>query len=185
MLRSGIVGVMRVLVLLLLAVGSCAPAAPAVQVTLEQPAFGTTGGNLFNCTTPSQPADRHTLTKTTIGCEPDRNGDGTFTTTPVTVTEQVGCGDGHGALVVVTCAGTGAGNAVTGSVMLALTSTCDETSAAVDPQVFAFQDVAPGAAQSSTAALDSCSVFGNLCGTSEPCAFNSFVAGISVANTSR
>lgn len=167
-------------------VGSaCSVSTAAVQVRLNTPAFGTTGGNLFNCSTPDQPANRHALTTDTVGCQPNQNPDGSFTTTPITVTKQVGCGDGHGALVVVTCAGTGTGTEVSGTVTLSLTSGCSDTTIGADPQAFAFQNLAPGDVQTSPAPLDSCSVFGNLCGTSNACAFNSFAAQIAVTNESR
>ena len=162
---------------------ACAASPPAVRVTLADASFGTSGGNLFNCTTPDRPANAHSVTPTTLGCEPDRNPDGTFTTQPVTVSQQVGCGDGHGALVTITCAGTGNGQAVSGTVSIALTGSCNDATTAVDVQAFAFQNVAPGQTQSSPADLQSCSVFGNLCGSSNDCAFNSFASGVTVENT--
>lgn len=161
---------------------ACAVSPPAVQVTLNDPVFGTSGGNLFNCTTPDKPANNNAVTPTTLGCEPNRNPDGTFTTTPVTVSQKVGCGDGHGAWVLVTCQGTGNGRDVSGTVSITLTDSCSDVKTATNQQSFAFQDVAPGAAQTSPE-LDSCSVFGNLCGTSQPCAFNSFGSAVTVTNT--
>jgi hypothetical protein len=168
---------------LMAVMSACSVSPPAVRVTLTGPIFGTTGGNLFNCSTPDQPANRHDVTPTTIACEPNHNPDGTFTTTPVTVTQEVGCGDGHGAYVFVSCQGTGTGREVSGTVGIALTDSCSDATTATNEQSFAFQNMGPGETQTS-AELDSCSVFGNLCGTSSPCSFNSFASSISVSNTS-
>lgn len=173
-------------VVALVASSACsAKAPPAVEVTLSNAVFGTTGGNLFNCGSPAYPATSQAVSSNLIACDPGRAPDGTLSATPVTVTSIVGCGDGQGALVTVTCAGTGVGNLATGTVSIAITPSCSSTDSAGDPQSFSFQDLAPGATQSSPSSLDSCVVFSNLCGTSDPCAFNSFAADISVTNETR
>lgn len=168
--------------------GAIAPACGAhhtVEVTLSSGSFGTTGGNLFNCSTPSQPANVHAPERGPIYCEPERASDGTFTTTPVTVTEQVACNDGHGAVVSVTCMGTGTGQDVAVTVSVSIAATCESSpSVGSDPQSFAFQDVAPGMTLASPT-LASCAVFDNLCPTSNACAFNEFQAEISVTNSAR
>ncbi len=159
-----------------------------VVVHLSQTSFGTTGGNLFNCSTPAFPSDENGVVAEDIVCNPTRSADGTLSTTPVTVNQQMGCGDGHGALVTVTCAGTGSGDDVAVLVTLSITNSCGNTNASTepgdDPQTFAFADIAPGANAASPGALESCSVFGNLCGTSNACAFNDWSAAISVTNMS-
>jgi len=168
----------------LLAACSAKPPA-AVQVALNGAQFGTTGGNLFNCGSPAEPATFHSLSPTVIACDPGRAADGTLATQPATNTQIIGCGDGQGAVVTVTCAGTGVGNEVTGTVTIAIAPSCSSTDQQSDPQTFAFQNVAPGASQSSAATLESCAVFDNLCNPSNACAFNSFAADISVTNTSQ
>ena len=69
---------------------ACGPP-PVVEVSLTTASFATTGGNLFNCSTPAFAATAQALDKSTIGCSPTRNSDGTYSTTPVTVTTQVYC----------------------------------------------------------------------------------------------
>ncbi len=165
---------------------ACASSPPAVHVELGDASFATTGGNLFNCGSPAQPATPRALA-TSIDCEPLLVADGTYATTPVTVTRQMGCGDGNGALVTVVCQGSGNGKNVSGSVTISVASSCstDSKTTAQDgasPMTFAFQDVAPGAVQTSPA-LDSCASFSSFCPSSNDCAFNSFAATLSVTNT--
>jgi hypothetical protein len=156
-----------------------------VEVTLQNASFGTTGGNLFNCTTPDRPANVQSVSRGPIVCEPERASDGTFTTTPVTILEQMSCGDGHGAIVSVTCAGTGTGYDVTVTVGVSISASCgSNASVGADPQTFVFQDVAPGTTLVSPT-LASCAVFDNLCPTSNDCAFNAWSADISITNAAR
>lgn len=160
-------------------VAGCGNAEP-VRVTLSGWAFATSGGNLFNCSSPAQAPDQNGI-QTSLGCEPVRNSDGTFATTPVVVSTQVGCGDGHGAVVTVTCAGTGTGRSVTASVTLSITASCDTKDVGTGAATFVFQDVAPGASQASTP-LAACAAFDNLCAPSDTCAFNDFSATVTVDN---
>ena len=177
---------MRMVAFLFLLAGCSSP--EIVVVHLSQSSFGTTGGNLFNCSTPAFPSNENGVAVDDIVCNPTRSADGSFSTTPVTVNQLMGCGDGHGALVTVTCAGTGNGTDVAVSVTLSITESCGNTSASTpegdDPATFAFADVAPGASASSPGALESCAVFENLCGSSDACAFNDWSAAISVTNMS-
>lgn len=167
------------------AVTACSKPPPAVEVSLSSASFATTGGNLFNCGSPAQAATETSVARGGLACDPGRAPDGSLATKPVTVTEIVGCGDGQGALVTITCAGTGDGDHVTGSVTLAITPSCSSDASAADPQTFVFQDVAPGATVTTPGALESCAVFDNVCSPSDTCAFNSFAADISVTNTSQ
>ena len=153
-----------------------------IEVTLASTSsFSTTGGNLFNCSSPAQPATQRALGEGPIVCEPNE-ANGVFTPTPVTVVESLGCGDGHGALVTVTCAGTGTGHHVTVTVTVAIGSSCDvKTASSADPQTLTFQDVAPLAMQ--TTSLASCADFDDLCTPTNACDFNAFQADITVTNT--
>jgi hypothetical protein len=101
-----------------------------------------------------------------------------YASMPVVVTEQVGCGDGHGAVVTVTCAGSGTGRSVVGTVALTLTASCgsnDEGEAAAGFQV---QDLGPGTTQTSPTPLSSCGVFDDLCNASD-------TATVAVANAAQ
>lgn len=169
----------------LLVLGSACAASPAVEVKLGTAAFDTTGGNLFNCSSPGEPAKPQRVSGDAIGCEPETAADGSFAPTPVTVTKIVGCGDGNGAVVTVTCFGNGKDRTVSGTVTLGISSSCSDATSVADAQSFAFQDVAPGDVATSSAPVESCAVFDNLCSTSQPCAFNSFSSQISVSNTTR
>jgi hypothetical protein len=169
----------------LVAIAACAEA-PVVVVRLSGASFGTTGGNLFNCGSPAEPSDANGLSGDEIVCNPERAADGSFSTTPVTVKTQMGCGDGHGALVGVTCAGTGNGTDVTATVTLSITTSCnDKEDVGASPSTFAVADLAPGAASSSPGPLESCAVFDDLCGSSNACAFNDWNATISVTNMAK
>jgi hypothetical protein len=161
---------------------SACRAPDVVQVTLTTSSFATSGGNLFNCTTPERPADSQTVNGSGIGCTPSRNADGTFSATPVTVTDQVGCSDGHGAVITVSCAGIPGSADVTGSVTLSLSPSCDQKSEedASNGDVLTFPDLASGAAQAGS--LQACGVFGNICPTSNACAFNAFSATLTVTH---
>jgi hypothetical protein len=169
--------------LLTAAIASGCGSPHAVEVTLATTSsFATTGGNLFNCSSPAQPATPRALTHT-VQCEP-AVVNGAFTTTPVTVTQSMGCGDGHAAIMTVTCAGTGTGNDVTVTVSVSIGSTCDAKNAAtLDEHAFVFQDVAP--ADTQTTSLASCADFDNACTPTNVCEFNAFKADISVTNTLR
>jgi hypothetical protein len=154
----------------------------AVQVTIASTStFATTGGNLFNCSSPAQPATPRGLSHGPITCEPEMVG-GKFTTTPVTVIASLGCGDGHGAFATVTCAGTGNGDDVAVTVSVALGSSCDAKNATLaDEQAFTFADLAPQASQSTQ--LASCAGFDSICTPTNACDFNALQADITVTNT--
>lgn len=164
-------------------VGGCG-SQRAVEVTLSSSSsFATTGGNLFNCSSPAQAATPHALGGGVIACEPEVVS-GKFTTTPVIVKKSLGCGDGHGAIVTVTCAGTGTGDDVAVTVSVALGSSCDASKATlIDEQAFTFTDLAPLASQ--TTQLASCADFDDFCTPSNACEFNAFQADITVTNTLR
>lgn len=163
------------------AVMGCGSTAP-VEVSLSSASFATTGGNLFNCATPAQPADRNSIQTQGLGCEPQRNPDGNYSTTPVTIATRVGCGDGHGAILTLTCVGTGKDRTVSGTVGLAVTPDCNSSdSSGSTATTFAFQGLAPGASQT-TPPLTSCADFDDICTTSDPCAFNDFTATVTITN---
>ncbi len=153
-----------------------------IKVALSGAAFATSGSNLFNCTTPAFPANGHGVSTGEIDCSPTRNHDGTYSTTPVIMTQEVGCGDGHGAAIIVTCAGIAGSTDITGSAELVLAPSCNKTSetGATNGEVLTFSDLASGASQSMS--LQSCGVFGNFCGSSNECAFNSFSATLTVTH---
>ena len=154
----------------------------AVQVTLSSTSsFATTGGNLFNCSSPAQAATPRALGHGPISCQPESVA-GQFTTTPVIVKQSLGCGDGHGAIVTVTCAGTGNGDDVAVTVSVAIGSSCDAAKASpIDEQSFVFADLAPQASQ--TAQLASCADFDDFCTPTNACEFNAFQADVTVTNT--
>lgn len=180
MRKLACVGVVLSGIVVIAAMTACA-APHGVEVRLTNPDFGTTGGNLFNCSTPDFPADTHAVAGGAITCVPTSNG-ATLSTTPVVVSEQMACGDGHGALVTVSCAGTGTGEDVTATVTISITASCDDHQPGSDPSGFTFADVAPGDTQSSPSALSSCAVFDNICPSTNDCAFNAFSATVSVTN---
>jgi hypothetical protein len=152
-----------------------------VQVTLSTTSsFATTGGNLFNCSSPAEPATVRALGHGPIGCQPEVVS-GKFTTTPVIVRESLGCGDGHGAIVTVTCAGTGNGDDVAVTVSVAIGSSCDVKSATlVDEQAFTIADLAPQGSQ--TAPLASCASFDDFCTPANACEFNALQTEVTVTN---
>ncbi len=173
------IGVMAVGVFL---VTGCATR-DAIRVTISNASLDTSGGNLFNCTTPAFPAHHQALSTTQIGCEPQPDGNGGYSTKPVVVWQQIGCDDGHGALVTVTCAGSGNGKTVVGTVTLSVTASCNDSTAGTDAAEFPYQDLAPAATQTSSS-LSSCADFDDLCPTSNPCAYNAFSGTVAVANDS-
>jgi hypothetical protein len=153
-----------------------------VQVTLSSTSsFATTGGNLFNCSSPAQAATIRSLDRGPIYCEPQIIA-GQYTTKPVVVKQSLGCGDGHGAIITVTCAGTGnGGDDVAVTVSIGLGSSCDAKNATLtDEQAFTIADVAPQATQ--TAPLASCADFDDFCTPTNACEFNAFEADITVTN---
>ena len=162
-------------------VGGCG-SSHAVQVTLDSTSsFATTGGNLFNCSSPAQPATARALQHGPIGCEPERVN-GVFTTTPVIVKQSLGCGDGHGAIMTVTCAGTGNGDDVAVTVSIGVGSSCDAKNAStVDDQTITVADLAPQGSQ--TGQLQSCGAFEDFCTPTDACAFNAFSASVTITNT--
>ncbi|HEX4516365.1 MAG TPA: hypothetical protein VH054_22610 [Polyangiaceae bacterium] len=156
----------------------------AVHVTLSSTSsFATTGGNLFNCSDPAQAATPRALSGGSITCEPEVVS-GKFTTTPVIVKQSLGCGDGHGAIMTVTCAGTGNGDDVAVTVSVAIGSSCDASNAnLVDEQPFTFADIAPQGSQ--TTQLAACADFDDFCTPTNTCEFNAFQADVTVTNTLR
>jgi len=162
-------------------VGACSSPA-AIEVSLDMTQFATSGGNLFNCSSPAQPATQHALSGAAIACTPKRSGHG-YSSEPVTVTEQVGCGDGHGALVSVTCAGTTEGAVgITGTVSMMLSGSCDVKSFSLaEAETFTFDDLESGATVTSPPASQ-CAAFSTFCTPTDACAFNDFGATFTVTN---
>ncbi len=160
---------------LALGLAACGPR-PSLVVTLSDATFATTGGNLFNCTAPAFPPDKWTPSNGPIDCTP---GSTTTESSPVIVSQQVACGDGHGALVVVSCFADGAG-ALAGSVELSITSSCgDHTSNAGNVQSFSFSGVTGSGTQ--THSLQACDTFTNFCPSGNACGFNQFGATLDLA----
>ncbi len=157
---------------------------PAVSATLADASFATSGGNLFNCTTPSRPATARSVSTDGMECSPKRAADGSFTTTPVTEIFKIGCGDGHGAFLTLTCAGDGKTRVVSGTATLSLLGSCDTPKQPpTSGQTFTFTDLAPGDTQSQP--LSDCAAFSNFCTVSDPCAFNELKASVSITNPSQ
>lgn len=154
---------------------SSGPSGP-VTVTLSNSTFGTTGGNLYNCGSPARPSKTYNVNGT-YGCGIGRNADGSFATSPVTETKKLGCSDGHGAWLVITCAGTGSPNEVTGTVTLDLSSNCDAPSMG-GGQMMTFEKLTTGAPKSQH--VQDCAVFSSFCPSSNACAFNQLAADVQV-----
>jgi hypothetical protein len=148
--------------------GGCGPSGPSLQLTVSNGNFATTGGNLFNCTSPDFPPNRHTLRNDTIVCRPNT---GSRAAETITVTDELACGDGHGALVVVTCSADSAG-VIAGSVTASVTSSCGTKTSDADADGFMFTGLDVGATQSQT--LKSCGAFTNFCPSGDGCGFNQF-----------
>jgi hypothetical protein len=163
--------------------GAC-HSSPLVTVTLSNASFATTGGNLFNCTSPEQPADAQSLSTSGIDCNPAQMSKDVYSQTPVSSTYQLGCGDGNAAVLVVSCGAADGGNAdaFSGTVALGINPDCSPTDGGLpeNAQVFAFGALAPGASQSQS--LSSCANYGNFCPTSNPCVFNVLNATVTVTN---
>jgi hypothetical protein len=164
---------------------------PSATITLSGLSFGTTGGNLFNCGSPAQPANNQSISNEdssgniVVTCTPTPGSNGTFSTTPVTPFQgEVSCGDGHGAFISISCNGTGNPNdiSINGSVTFSIENSCGSGIDSSNANTFPFTGLLPGAAQSSFG-LASCDRFSNACATGMPCNFNDFSAtGINVVN---
>ena len=171
-------------------------APPQVTVKLNSLSFATTGFNICSaCNCPES------LSDLTVTCNPIVSPDGGVT--PATVTQEVGCRDGHGALVSVTCspsthspADAGNGNASRGidvTVNVSLENSCGDNTP-VDTQTFTANDVLPGEPQVPSGnpggLLDACDFFGgddfpcSILANGGACTFNSFLANVtSISNT--
>jgi hypothetical protein len=175
-------------------VGAGCQPAPVVTITLSNIAFSTTGSNLFNCNSPAnmnmQAIKGETNGQIIITCTP-QFANGMVSTTQQPFSQEVSCGDGHGALFTGSCQGTGsAGNAVNGSLTFTIEDKC--ASGLVDSNnatTFTFTNLVPGAPQSSpgigpdrsvTNALSSCDSFSNACSVGNKCLFNDFKASVTV-----
>jgi hypothetical protein len=150
------------------ALTACGPSGPSLELTVSSGVFATTGGNLFNCTSPTFPPNRHTLRNDKIVCTPKH---GSQASEVITVTDELACGDGHGALVVVTCTTDAAGN-IDGSVSISITSSCGDKTPASNADAFTFSGLALGSMQSQSVA--SCAAFTNFCPSGDGCGFNQF-----------
>jgi hypothetical protein len=116
----------------------------------------------------------------TLGCSPLRTGSG-YSTKVMSSVVSLGCSNGHGAFVFLECSGTGQGLGVTGTVRLALSSSCDVKDA-LGGDVLPYMDLAPG--MSSMRTFQNCATFQNFCSPPDACAFNSVYAEIMVTNNS-
>jgi hypothetical protein len=152
-------------------------ATPPITVSLSSDTFATSGSNLFNCGSPANPPDPAGLAGGSIGCTPEQDSNGSYSATPASVWKQLGCSDGHGALVVVTCGGMMGSNIITGSVSISVTQSCSDQTPDPDAATFSYSNT-PG--MSAGQSLQSCATFSNLCGTGDPCGFNAFAARVSV-----
>lgn len=90
--------------------GACEPR-PSVTFRLAPISFATTTDT--DCNHPPVSQDPQVIAgldpsgALTLVCNPIVNPDGSLSTTPQTTTQQVSCGDGHGAIVEVSCSGDG------------------------------------------------------------------------------
>jgi hypothetical protein len=175
-----------------------------VEVVLSDAAFATTGVNLFNCSTPAQPPSPTSVSATPVVCNPLPEGSG-YSTTPVVVDQVVGYGNESAAVVQVTCSGTPASHDVSGSVLLAITSTVPGSCAAAIPDgglvpplpgpdggavlesdggvgpAFDFDFVVPSGTTMSRP-LGACAAFTNFCTPTNVCDFNAFSATVTLSN---
>jgi hypothetical protein len=104
-------------------------------------------------------------------------GYGTTTTSKLV---SLGCTNGHGAFVFLDCSGSGQGFGVSGTVRLALSSSCDSQNAQMGDS-FTYTDLAPG--MSSKRTLQDCATFQTFCASNNACAFNMASADITVSNS--
>ena len=156
---------------------------PPILVRLTNESFATSGSNLFNCGSPAMPPDVVALASDVIACTPSTNPDGSYSATPVTVDAQLACNDGHGALVVVTCAGVAGTKEVSGTVGISITESCNAHTLDTAADTFSYPGLVPGMAQGQ--GLSSCATFSNLCSTNNPCGFNAFSLTASVGYATR
>jgi hypothetical protein len=167
---------------------------PQVTVDVTGAQFGTTGFNICsacNCF--------HSLPDTTITCTPLLTSSGAISTAPQTTQQELGCSDGHGALITVTCNGTTSTSGASGgmggvdvSINLAIEKDCGSGFETVnDPsestQNFTATDMLPG--QTQTTNLLACDAFGGTSGICSivanggSCTFNLFGAGFAITTT--
>ncbi len=78
-------------------------------VTLSNIRFGTTGFNLCSPSNNAQPISGEDANgDIVVDCVPMMNPDGSVSTTVVNASaDEISCGDGHGALINISCSGTG------------------------------------------------------------------------------
>jgi hypothetical protein len=171
---------------------------PELQVTLTNVLYGTTGSNFGNCGQPVGGANTHIQNGMfVLDCTPTIVN-GVVSASPVTYTEQMGCGDGHAALLTISCFGSGQSGdpSLSGSVTMALSSTfrglplCPPLPSGTmvsrsdydddnDDRTWSFSGVLRGAPQQFS--LDSCDEFSNVC-AGDGCNFNTFSADILAAS---
>jgi hypothetical protein len=164
--------------------GACEPS-PAVTFRFSPISFATTTDT--DCNNPPASQDKQVISGVdssgalTLVCNPIVNPDGSISTTPQTTTEQVSCGDGHGAVVQVSCSGDGVvGDVVQQAVVqISISDQCGTN--ALDPnntqaiQVFPLN---PG--DTLTQPIDSCDAFSGSC---MGCNFNSFSTELQITAT--
>jgi hypothetical protein len=103
-------------------------------------------------------------------CNPVVNPDGTVSTTPVTTFQQVSCGDGHGAVIEVSCSGDGTGDGVRQVVVqTSISVQCGTNLLDVNNTQLISATMATG--DELTQPMDSCDSFSGAC---MGCNFNSF-----------
>jgi hypothetical protein len=155
---------------------------PEVTVQLTSIAFATSSllDNFF-CNGPATPDD---LPPVTITCEPQLNADGSISTNVVNVPpRELECSDhGRGALVEVSCSGTGTKGNI--SLNVSVTLAIDDCGALQDNNgngnTVSFTNLVPGVAQVNGNA--SCDVFTHAC-AEDACNTNSFFTFVTVSNT--
>jgi len=167
---------------------------PQLTVTITNMAFQNSGSNLGNCPCAALPDDENPA-DTTITCSPI-NENNTISTTSVTVSKQVWCGNNHGAWINVTCSGTGnyGDNRLNGGIQLAISDTCgtDDWPGTANGQTAPFTLLGPGKPTSLTdiycngrtpCSVQSCWEGFSACGSPSPCCQNNFSGNFTVENT--
>ena len=157
----------------------------AALVSLSNIRFGTTG---FNVCSPSNNAQtingENANGDIVIQCDPTMSSDGSVVPVQINAPDdECSCGDGHGALILVSCGGHAAGST---SLDVDVTLTIEEHCGSMQENTanagtYKATDLAPGASTGGFAY--SCDEFGSSpCANGGACVFNSFTADISVEN---
>jgi hypothetical protein len=171
-------------------------APPQATVNLTGVQFGTTGFNICSAC-----ACINSLPDATITCAPNLGANGAPTTTAVEVQQELGCSDGHGALVTVDCSGTTSSSGGSGgfgsldvTVTLNIEKDCGSffqttNDGSASNPTFTATDVLPGQSSTSSQFLFACDAFGGTSGACSifanggSCTFNDFDANVTVSTT--